>query len=90
MMNLNKISSYIRIKSVMSVLLSDRYDDTDGAQAENVEFLPGGEGKKTRFTDVSARNQLRLMFAHTNKIYLHGDALPLVCTIKCIQYLICY
>lgn len=32
---------------------SNRFDDPDSTVAENIEFLPNGEGKKPRFTDVS-------------------------------------
>lgn len=37
--------------------MSDRYDDPDGALAEDAEFLPGSESKKPRFTDVSATDK---------------------------------
>ncbi|XP_017335202.1 sodium-coupled neutral amino acid transporter 3 isoform X1 [Ictalurus punctatus] len=32
-----------------------RFEDADGNLAENVEFLPGGDGKKQRFTDFEGK-----------------------------------
>ncbi|KAI5109013.1 sodium-coupled neutral amino acid transporter 3-like isoform X2 [Silurus meridionalis] len=38
-----------------TMMEEDPYDDPDGNLAENVEFLPGGEGKKPRFTDFEGK-----------------------------------
>lgn len=35
--------------------MQNRYDDPEGTLAENVEFLPGGDGKKPRFTDFEGK-----------------------------------
>lgn len=40
-------------------LSSNRFDDPESTLAENIEFLPNGDGKKPRFTDVSMCNICR-------------------------------
>ncbi|XP_060775277.1 sodium-coupled neutral amino acid transporter 3 isoform X2 [Neoarius graeffei] len=41
--------------SMKTMIEEETFDDPDGTLAENVEFLPGGEGKKPRFTDFEGK-----------------------------------
>lgn len=50
---INWCSSQDRCQLKVDCCPSYRFDDPDSTLAENIEFLPNGEGKKPRFTDVS-------------------------------------
>ncbi|KAI4879595.1 hypothetical protein NFI96_007529 [Prochilodus magdalenae] len=38
-----------------AMMEDDQFDDPEGNLAENMEFLPSGEGKKPRFTDFEGK-----------------------------------
>lgn len=65
-----KVSWWSRSLS-FKCLPSNRFDDPESTLAENIEFLPNGDGKKPRFTDVSMCNICRELSSNQQHITIN-------------------